>query len=42
LAHLPAWFQLIPGPNTITLAGDPVAGQEGQPRLVVEAYDAWN
>ncbi|WP_171074806.1 fibronectin type III domain-containing protein [Nonomuraea basaltis] len=42
LAHLPAWFHLIPGVNTITLAGEPVAGEVGTPRLVVEAYDAWS
>jgi chitodextrinase len=42
LAHLPAWFSLIPGINTITLAGEPVAGEPGTPRLVVEAYDAWS
>ncbi|MER5322326.1 fibronectin type III domain-containing protein [Streptosporangium roseum] len=41
LAHLPAWFMLMPGENTLTLAGDPVAGQPGTPRMVVEAYDAW-
>jgi hypothetical protein len=32
---------LIPGLNTISLSGDPVAGQPGTPRLVLEAYDAW-
>ncbi|MEU4703403.1 fibronectin type III domain-containing protein [Nonomuraea dietziae] len=42
LAHLPAWFTLIPGSNTITLAGQPVPGEVGTPRLVVEAYDAWS
>ncbi|MEV0996775.1 fibronectin type III domain-containing protein [Nonomuraea sp. NPDC050202] len=42
LAHLPAWFHLIPGINTITLAGEPVTGQAGTPRLVIEAYDAWS
>ncbi|MEU6713037.1 fibronectin type III domain-containing protein [Nonomuraea sp. NPDC046802] len=42
LAHLPAWFHLIPGVNTITLAGEPVAGEPGSPRLVIEAYDAWS
>ncbi|MBG0819020.1 fibronectin type III domain-containing protein [Planomonospora sp. ID82291] len=41
VAHLPAWFQLLPGLNTITLAGQPVDGVSGAPRLVVEAYDAW-
>ncbi|MEU4513185.1 fibronectin type III domain-containing protein [Nonomuraea wenchangensis] len=42
LAHLPAWFHLIPGINTIVLAGEPVTGQAGTPRLVIEAYDAWS
>ncbi|WP_433513894.1 fibronectin type III domain-containing protein [Nonomuraea sp. CA-143628] len=42
LAHLPAWFHLIPGINTITLAGEPVTGEAGTPRLVIEAYDAWS
>ncbi|MFI9845073.1 fibronectin type III domain-containing protein [Nonomuraea sp. NPDC051941] len=41
LAHRPAWWTLIPGPNTITLSGQPVAGQPGTPRLILEAYDAW-
>jgi hypothetical protein len=41
LADLPAWWMLIPGLNTISLSGDPVAGQPGTPRLVLEAYDAW-
>ncbi|MFD9947732.1 fibronectin type III domain-containing protein [Nonomuraea sp. NPDC059023] len=42
LAHLPAWWHLIPGTNTITLAGEPVPGQPGTPRLALEAYDAWS
>ncbi|GAB2468427.1 hypothetical protein GCM10027187_40780 [Streptosporangium sandarakinum] len=41
VAHLPAWFMLLPGVNTLTVAGQPVAGASGGPRLVVEAYDAW-
>ncbi|MGW0485785.1 fibronectin type III domain-containing protein [Nonomuraea sp. NPDC003214] len=41
LAHLPAWWTLIPGTNTITVSGDPVAGEAGTPRLALEAYDAW-
>ncbi|SDH69107.1 Fibronectin type III domain-containing protein [Sinosporangium album] len=41
LAHLPAWFMLLPGANTLTLAGQPVAGEAGAARLVVEAFDAW-
>ncbi|WP_433541981.1 fibronectin type III domain-containing protein (plasmid) [Streptosporangium sandarakinum] len=41
LAHLPAWFHLLPGLNTLTLAGEPVAGQVGTPRMAVEAFDAW-
>ncbi|MFG6197729.1 fibronectin type III domain-containing protein [Nonomuraea sp. JJY05] len=41
VAHLPAWFMLLPGPNTLTLAGQPIAGVTGTPRLVVEAFDAW-
>ncbi|GAA2411724.1 hypothetical protein GCM10010404_82050 [Nonomuraea africana] len=41
VAHLPAWFMLLPGLNTLTLSGQPLAGASGQPRLVVEAYDAW-
>ncbi|MFG1976965.1 fibronectin type III domain-containing protein [Nonomuraea fuscirosea] len=42
LADLPAWWMLIPGPNTITLSGEPVTGQPGTARLVLEAYDAWS
>ncbi|MFI6900258.1 fibronectin type III domain-containing protein [Nonomuraea sp. NPDC050394] len=42
LAHLPAWFHLIPGINTITLTGSPVTGESGTPRLVIEAFDAWS
>ncbi|MFC4014578.1 fibronectin type III domain-containing protein [Nonomuraea purpurea] len=41
VAHLPAWFMLLPGANTLTLAGQPIAGVSGSPRLVVEAFDAW-
>ncbi|GAA2691823.1 fibronectin type III domain-containing protein [Nonomuraea recticatena] len=41
VAHLPAWFMLLPGINTLTLAGQPLAGASGGPRLVVAAYDAW-
>ncbi|GAA4209423.1 hypothetical protein GCM10022252_75950 [Streptosporangium oxazolinicum] len=41
LAHLPAWFHLLRGVNTLTLAGQPVVGQSGSPRIVVEAFDAW-
>ncbi|MGW2220488.1 fibronectin type III domain-containing protein [Nonomuraea sp. NPDC001684] len=41
VAHLPAWFMLLRGPNTLTLAGQPVPGATGKARLVVEAYDAW-
>ncbi|MER5649589.1 fibronectin type III domain-containing protein [Streptosporangium sp. NPDC002524] len=41
LAHLPAWFMLLPGQNTLTLSGDPVPGQPGTPRIAIEAYDAW-
>ncbi len=40
LAHLPGWFQLVPGVNTFTLAGA-VSGEAGTPRLVVEAYGAF-
>ncbi|WP_449060593.1 fibronectin type III domain-containing protein [Planomonospora algeriensis] len=41
VAHLPAWFMLLPGVNTLTVAGQAVDGAPGSPRLVVEAYDAW-
>ncbi|SDH69021.1 Fibronectin type III domain-containing protein [Sinosporangium album] len=41
LAVLPARFALQPGWNTLTLAGEPVPGEVGSPRLVVEAADAW-
>ncbi|WP_157549790.1 hypothetical protein [Nonomuraea candida] len=41
VAHLPAWFMLLRGVNTLTLAGQPLAGASGSPRLVVEAFDAW-
>ncbi|MET7335903.1 fibronectin type III domain-containing protein [Nonomuraea sp. NPDC005650] len=41
LAGRPAWWMLIPGTNTITVAGAPVPGQPGTPRLALEAYDAW-
>jgi hypothetical protein len=37
----PARFALGPGPNTIRLSGELVAGQDLSPRLVVEARDAW-
>ncbi|WP_433357809.1 fibronectin type III domain-containing protein (plasmid) [Microtetraspora malaysiensis] len=40
LAHLPAWFQLVPGVNTLTLSGEQMPGESGTPRLIVEAYDA--
>ncbi|WP_170223053.1 fibronectin type III domain-containing protein [Nonomuraea turkmeniaca] len=41
LTGRPAWWMLIPGTNTITLAGEPLPGQPGTPRLALEAYDAW-
>ncbi|WP_206207523.1 fibronectin type III domain-containing protein [Thermobispora bispora] len=39
LAHLPAWFQLVPGVNTFTLSGE-YAGEPGAARLIVEAHPA--
>ncbi|MGW0485786.1 fibronectin type III domain-containing protein [Nonomuraea sp. NPDC003214] len=42
LAVFPARWALGPGPNTISLSGGVVAGQEDHgPRLVLEATDAW-
>ncbi|GAA2691803.1 fibronectin type III domain-containing protein [Nonomuraea recticatena] len=41
LGSFPARFALQNGPNTIVLAGQPVAGQTGTPRMVVQAWDAW-
>jgi len=41
VAHLPGWFLLVPGTNTITLSGEPAPGSAGTPRLVVEAYNAY-
>jgi hypothetical protein len=41
LEVFPARFALGPGPNTIRLSGELVAGQDLSPRLVVEARDAW-
>ncbi|WP_433541982.1 fibronectin type III domain-containing protein (plasmid) [Streptosporangium sandarakinum] len=41
LAVFPAQFFLQPGPNTLVLAGEPVAGQVGVPRMVAEAIDSW-
>ncbi|TMR22061.1 hypothetical protein ETD86_12905 [Nonomuraea turkmeniaca] len=42
LARFPARFALQPGPNTITLSGALVPGQETKgPRLVIEVADAW-
>ncbi|MEU4330587.1 hypothetical protein [Nonomuraea dietziae] len=41
LGSFPARFALQNGPNTIVSAGQPVAGQTGTPRMVVQAWDAW-
>ncbi|MBG0819023.1 fibronectin type III domain-containing protein [Planomonospora sp. ID82291] len=41
LGSFPARFALSHGPNTLTLAGQPVDGQVGSPRMVVQAWDAW-
>ncbi|MER5322325.1 fibronectin type III domain-containing protein [Streptosporangium roseum] len=41
LAALPARFALQPDINTLTLSGEPVPGETGMPRMVVEAVDAW-
>ncbi|GAA2411755.1 hypothetical protein GCM10010404_82090 [Nonomuraea africana] len=41
LGSFPARFALQTGANTITLAGQPVAGQTGSPRMVIQAWDAW-
>ncbi|GAA4209419.1 hypothetical protein GCM10022252_75940 [Streptosporangium oxazolinicum] len=41
LRLLPSAFMLRPGPNTITVAGQAVAGQTGLARMVIETADAW-
>ncbi|GAB2468403.1 hypothetical protein GCM10027187_40750 [Streptosporangium sandarakinum] len=41
LGSFPARFALQNGPNTITLAGEAVAGEVGHPRMVIQAWDAW-
>ncbi|MFG1976964.1 fibronectin type III domain-containing protein [Nonomuraea fuscirosea] len=41
LKRLPARFAFRPGPNTIRLSGEVVAGQDAGPRLVLDVTDAW-
>ncbi|MFC4014574.1 fibronectin type III domain-containing protein [Nonomuraea purpurea] len=41
LGSFPARFALKNGPNTLILAGDPVPGAAGSPRMVVQAWDSW-
>ncbi|MGW2220491.1 fibronectin type III domain-containing protein [Nonomuraea sp. NPDC001684] len=41
LGSFPARFALQNGPNTLTLAGQPVAGAVGSPRMVIQAWDSW-
>ncbi|WP_043637075.1 fibronectin type III domain-containing protein [Nonomuraea candida] len=41
LGSFPARFAPQNGPNTITLSGDPVPGEVGSPRMVIQAWDSW-